>query len=432
MLDKMKMITALCKKRGFVFQSSEIYGGLSGAWDYGPLGSELKANIKKLWWEHMTYRQDIVGIDSAILMNPEVWNTSGHVKNFSDPMVDCKICKHRFRADTIDLNAPCPNCQSENSFTEPRDFNLLFETSLGSVKDHQSKVYLRPETAQGIFVNFINVQKSTRKKIPFGIAQIGKSFRNEITLENFIFRTREFEQMEMQYFVEPGSQSAHIAQWKEVRINWLKSLGFNQDNLRFVDHDKLAHYADEAVDIEYNFPKFGWSELEGIHSRTDFDIKGHMDASGKNLQYVDPINGKKFCPYVVETAIGCDRLFLALLCEALVTDSEDDDLDRALLKLDPKIAPIKAAILPLQNKPAITELAIKTFDDLRKRFKTDYDTSGSIGKRYRRQDEIGTPYCVTFDFDTIEDKKVTVRNRDTAQQSRVELSHLQKYLEDRI
>lgn len=430
MSDKIKDITALCKQRGFVFQSSEIYGGLSGAWDYGPLGAELKANIKRQWWQAMTYRQDIVGLDAAILMNAQVWHTSGHVKNFSDPMIDCKACKHRFRADKVDLKAACPQCGVKDSFTEPREFNLLFETATGPVKDQSSVVYLRPETAQGIYVNFLNVQKSTRKKLPFGIAQIGKSFRNEITLENFIFRTREFEQMEMQYFIEPGSQDQWMETWKETRMAWLKSLGLSEKNLRFLPHEKLAHYADAAVDIEYNFPKFGWSELEGIHSRTDFDTRNHMEASGKSLQYVDPQTGKKFCPYVLETAIGCDRLFLAILCEAL--DVEGDDLERALLRLHPKLAPIKAAILPLQTKPELCEMAQKLFASLSKVYKVDYDTSGSIGKRYRRQDEIGTPFCITVDFDSLTDQQVTIRDRDSAKQDRIAIDQVLNYLLERI
>ncbi len=316
-VEEMQEIVSLCKRRGFIFQSSEIYGGLGSCWDYGPLGVELKKNVKDSWWRAMTYRDDVDGVDASILMHPEVWKASGHVDGFSDPLVDCKECKSRFRADKIDLNAPCPECKSEGSFTEPRDFNLMFETTMGPVKDSGSTVYLRPETAQGIFTNFLNVQSTMRRKLPFGIAQIGKAFRNEITPGNFIFRTREFEQMEMQYFIKPGTQNEFMEKWKETRWKWHLDQGIKAEHLRWHDHgSELAHYADAAFDIEYKFPS-GWDEMEGIHSRTDFDLGRHAEFSGKNLNYVDQADGnKKYIPYVLETSVGCDRHILALLCDA--------------------------------------------------------------------------------------------------------------------
>ena len=434
-LQQMSDIVSLCKRRGFVFQSSEIYGGLGSCWDYGPLGVELKNNIKQSWWKTMTYRRDIVGIDAAILMHPTVWKASGHIDNFSDPLVDCKSCKARFRADKIDISAACPACGAKDSFTEPRDFNLMFKTQMGAVEDSSSTVYLRPETAQGIFVNFLNVQTTMRKKLPFGIAQIGKSFRNEITPGNFIFRTREFEQMEMQYFIKPGTQKEWMLQWKEDRMNWHLSNGIRKEKLRFNPHgpDALAHYADMAEDIEYEFP-IGWEELEGVHSRTDFDLSQHAEFSGKNLNYVDQADGnKKYIPYVLETAVGCDRAVLTVLCDAYrVENAGDKDKERIVMRFANHLAPIKAAIMPLVKKAPLEDLATKLFEDIQKYHKAEYDVAGSIGKRYRRQDEIGTPYCITIDFDSLEDNAVTIRNRDTMEQERIAIDNVIKFLNDHI
>ncbi len=428
-LEDMQELVSLCKRRGFIFQSSEIYGGLGSCWDYGPLGVELKNNVKDSWWKAMTYRQDVEGLDASILMHPQVWKASGHVDGFSDPLVDCKECNARFRADKIDLNGDCPNCKAKDSFTEPRDFNLMFETTMGPVKDSGSTVYLRPETAQGIFTNFLNVQSTMRKKLPFGIAQIGKAFRNEITPGNFIFRTREFEQMEMQYFIKPGSQNEAMDQWKEIRFQWHLDNGLDADKLRWHDHgEELAHYADAAFDIEYKFP-IGWDEMEGIHSRTDFDLARHAEHSGKNLNYVDQQDGnKKYLPYVLETSVGCDRHTLAILCNAYNIENAGTKEERVVLKFKPHLAPIKIAIMPLMKKAPLEGPAREILADLQKRYKCEYDVSGSIGKRYRRQDEIGTPYCVTFDYDSIDDNAVTVRDRDTMTQERVAIADLQSYL----
>ena len=434
-LQDMKDLVSLCKRRGFIFQSSEIYGGLGSCWDYGPLGVELKNTMKNRWWKSMTYRDDIEGVDASILMHPTVWKASGHVDNFSDPMVDCKECKSRFRADKIELNAPCPVCKSEGSFTEPRDFNLMFKTTMGPVEDTASTVFLRPETAQGIFVNFPNVQNTMRRKLPFGIAQIGKAFRNEITPGNFIFRTREFEQMEMQYFIKPGTQKEFFEYWKQERYNWHINNGLRAEKLRYHEHGEgnLAHYADMAFDIEYEFP-IGWDEMEGIHSRTDFDLRQHQEFSKKNLQYVDQMdNNKKYIPYVVETSVGCDRSVLAVLCDAYrLENAGDKDNERVVLKFHPQIAPIKVAILPLVKKEPLAGVSRKIFDDLLQKYKCEYDIAGSIGKRYRRQDEIGTPYCVTVDFDTLEDQAVTVRDRDSMTQTRIAIDKLDDYLSERL
>jgi glycyl-tRNA synthetase len=431
----MAELVALSKRRGFIFQSSEVYGGFGGCWDYGPLGVELKLNIKNSWWKSMTYRDDIVGIDSTILMHPSVWKASGHIDGFSDPLVDCKQCKERFREDQIDTSSACPKCGTANSFTESRDFNLMFKTQVGPVEDSSSIAYLRPETAQGIFVNFINVQSTMRKKLPFGIAQIGKAFRNEITPGNFIFRTREFEQMEMQYFVKPGSQLDAMEKWKEHRWQWHLDNGIRQDKLRWVPHgpNNLAHYADAAVDIEYEFP-MGWGEVEGIHSRTDFDLKSHQDLAGKNLQYVDQVDGnKKYLPYVVETSVGCDRTILALMSDVYRVENEGDkEKERTVMKFAPSIAPIKVAVLPLMKKAKLEDISQKINQDLQKKYRVEYDVSGSIGKRYRRQDEIGTPLCVTIDYDSLDDNSVTVRDRDTMKQERIGLSNLEKYLYDKL
>jgi glycyl-tRNA synthetase len=434
-LTSMGDLVSLCKQRGFLFQSSEIYGGQGGCWDYGPLGVELKYNIKDRWWRAMTLRDDVVGLDSSIIMHPNVWKASGHVDSFIDPLVDCKTCKARFRADQIDLTAPCANCGAKGTLTEPRDFNLMFKTQVGPVEDTSSIAYLRPETAQGIFVNFLNVQSTMRKKLPFGIAQIGKAFRNEITPGNFIFRQREFEQMEMQYFIHPGTQMETMERWKELRWNWHLENGLRKEKLRWAPHDAdhLAHYADAAVDIEYEFP-IGWGEMEGIHSRTSFDLTEHQKLSGKNLQYVDQMDGnKKFIPYVLETSVGLDRSILSVLCDAYrLENAGDPDKERVVLKLKPALAPIKVAIMPLMKKDELEGVARKLYKDVLANYRAEYDVSGSIGKRYRRQDEIGTPFCLTIDFDTLQDQSVTVRDRDTMTQERVSLDKILDYLRTRI
>jgi glycyl-tRNA synthetase len=431
----MSDLVSLSKRRGFIFQSSEVYGGLNSCWDYGPLGIELKNNLKQTWWKSMTYRDDVVGVDASIFMHPQVWKASGHVDGFNDPMVDCKKCKARFREDKIDLNKPCANCGATDSFTEPKDFNLMFKTQMGPVEDSSSMVYLRPETAQGIFVNFLNVQSTMRKKLPFGIAQIGKAFRNEITPGNFIFRTREFEQMEMQFFVKPGEQKEAMERWKEIRWNWHLRNGLREEKLRWHPHGEgeLAHYADAALDIEYEFPQ-GWDEMEGIHSRTDFDLKQHQEFSGKKLEYTDTQdNNKKYLPYVVETSVGCDRSLLAILCDAYRLENEGDkENERVVMKFAPHLAPIKVAILPLVKKDVVAEPARKLFNDIQQSFKAEFDVTQSIGKRYRRQDEIGTPFCVTYDFDSNEDQKVTIRNRDSMEQERVALDQVENYLNDKM
>lgn len=430
-LDNLQTLVSLCKRRGFVFQSSEIYGGLNSCWDYGPLGAELKFNIKQAWWKAMTQRRDVVGLDASILMHPSVWKASGHIDNFSDPLIDCKNCKARHRADHLKEKV-CPNCGSTN-LTEPRDFNLMFKTYMGPVADEGSVVYLRPETAQGIFVNFENVQASQRLKVPFGIAQIGKSFRNEITPGNFIFRTREFEQMEMQYFVVPGSDSEFFEQWKKIRLEFYASIGLNLKNIRFKPHGEgeLAHYAKEAGDYEYNLP-IGWQELEGIHNRGDFDLSQHQKLSGKNLEYFDQAQNKKYIPYVIETAIGCDRLLLTVLCDAYREEHTEKDGEtdvRVVLGFHPSLAPVQAAVLPLSKKAELQEVSYRVDDDFRRwGLRTQYDESQSIGKRYRRQDEIGTPFCITVDFDTLTDQQVTVRHRDSMKQERVALDQLQTYI----
>lgn len=432
-LKDLSTLVSLSKRRGFVFQSSEIYGGLGSCWDYGPLGSLMKLNVKRAWWNAMTRRSDIVGLDAAILMHPMVWKASGHVDGFSDPLVDCKDCKTRFRADNTDSyinKKQCPVCGSKN-LSEERNFNLMFKTHMGPLEDSGSVVYLRPETAQGHFVNFLNCQQSSRYKIPFGIAAIGKSFRNEITPGNFIFRTREFEQMEMQYFVKPGTDEQFFKEWKERRWKFYLKFGIREENLNFKDHDKLAHYARAAVDVEYKFP-MGFSELEGIHNRSDFDLTQHMKFSGKTLEYFNEATKEKYIPYVIETAVGCDRLFLAFMCDAYreeVTKDETGAEDvRVVLGLHPEIAPYKVAVLPLSKKDELTGPAMALRDQLAEDFDTTYDETASIGKRYRRQDEVGTPFCVTFDFDSINDQAVTVRHRDKMTQERIKISELNKYI----
>jgi glycyl-tRNA synthetase len=433
-LSDLQTLVSLSKRRGFVFQSSEIYGGLNACWDYGPLGSMLKLNVKKAWWQAMTRRSDICGIDAAILMHPTVWKASGHVDGFSDPLVDCKDCKTRFRSDNTESylkDKKCPQCGSKN-LSEPRQFNLMFKTHMGPVEDQGSVIYLRPETAQGHFVNFVNCQTTTRYKIPFGIAAIGKSFRNEITPGNFIFRTREFEQMEMQFFVKPGTDEQWFETWKEIRWGFYKKYGLNAENLRFHPHGEgeLAHYAKAAFDVQYLFP-MGWSELEGIHNRSDFDLTQHAKFSGKGLEYFDEASKEKFVPFVIETAVGCDRLILAFMCDAYreeVTVEDGKEDVRVVMGFHPELAPYKVAVFPLSKKEELASVADKIRDQLAEDFETLYDESGSIGKRYRRQDEIGTPYCVTVDFETLNDQAVTIRHRDTMKQERVAISQLNEYV----
>jgi len=431
----MDKLTSLAKRRGFIFQSSEIYGGTGSVWDYGPLGVELKRNVKDLWWSAMVHqRDDVEGLDAAILMHPKVWEASGHVEGFTDPLVECKNCNRRFRADLPEVEGgQCPVCGTREAFSEPRLFNLMFKTFMGPVEEDASVVYLRPETAQGSYVNFLNVQTAARQKIPFGIAQIGKAFRNEITPGNFIFRTREFEQMEMQFFVEPGTDEVWFEYWKTQRLDWHLSLGINREKLRFHDHgpDELAHYAKTAVDIEYEFP-FGWKEFEGIHNRTDFDLSRHQEFSGKRLEYIDPVGGKRFLPFVVETAVGVDRTVLVLLADAY-HEEEIDGEERVVLRLNPRLAPIKVAVFPLVKKDGLPELAINLQKDLRAAsIPSFYDAAGSIGRRYRRQDEAGTPWCVTVDGQTNEDATVTIRDRDTLQQVRVAVDQVETWIRERL
>ncbi len=441
--DVMDKLVSLCKRRGFIFQSSEIYGGTGSVWDYGPLGVELKRNVKDRWWNAMVRaRDDIEGLDAAILMHPRTWEASGHVAGFVDPLVDCKTCKGRFRADKLE-DARCPQKPSKQpgqhdtcQLTEARSFNLMFKTYMGALEESASVVYLRPETAQGIFVNFLNVQQSMRQKVPFGIAQIGKAFRNEITPGNFIFRTREFEQMEMQFFVEPGTDMEWFEQWKQLRMEWHLALGLSEERLRFHQHDarELAHYARAAFDVTFDFGgTLGFQEIEGVHNRGDFDLSQHQQFSSKKLEYYDQQNNKRYVPYVIETSVGADRVTLAALVNAYREESvEGEDEGRVVLGLLPAIAPIKAAIFPLTKKDGQPEMARQLMTDLRGAFTVDYDESGSIGKRYRRQDEVGTPFCITVDGQSAADQCVTVRNRDTLAQDRVDLSQVRAYVQERI
>ncbi|HEX4923853.1 MAG TPA: glycine--tRNA ligase [Bdellovibrionales bacterium] len=434
-LNDLATLTSLCKRRGFIFPSSEIYGGINSCWDYGPLGAELKNNLKRIWWEAMVRRHDIVGLDASILMAPQVWKASGHVDNFTDPLVDCKKCKSRFRQDQIPAGTKgCPNCGGELS--EARNFNLMFKTFMGPVEESAAVVYLRPETAQGIYVNFENVQVSMRRKIPFGIAQIGKAFRNEITPGNFIFRTREFEQMEMQYFVKPGTDEEVMQRWKDERMKFYLKYGIRKENLQFHQHGpkELAHYAKSAFDIQYKFP-IGWQEIEGIHNRTDFDLKNHQQLSGKNLEYFEEATKEKYIPYIIETSAGCDRNVLTFMCDAYrveAVEGEAADDARVVLGFHPELAPIKVAILPLSKKEHLMEYSDKVRDALGKHWMVQSDEAGSIGKRYRRQDEVGTPLCVTVDFQSLEDHKVTVRHRDTMKQDRVDVSQLEAYVKNKL
>jgi glycyl-tRNA synthetase len=426
----MEKIVSLAKRRGFIFQSSEIYGGLNSCWDYGPLGVELKNNVKQAWRRKVIQeRDDMVGLDASILMHPKVWEASGHVAGFSDPMVDCKACKQRFRADHIEGDK-CPACGGE--LTEARQFNLMFKTHMGPVEDNAAVVYLRPETAQGIFVNFNNVLTTTRMKLPFGIAQIGKSFRNEITPGNFTFRTREFEQMEIEYFVKPGADEAAHQEWLKQRFQWYLDLGLTKERLRLREHepDELAHYAKGCYDIEYFFP-MGWSELEGIANRTDFDLTQHSKYSGQRMDYFDQEANEHFIPYVIEPSAGADRGTLAFLLDAYHEEPDKDEI-RVVLKLHRALAPYKVAILPLSKKEPLLEIAGGIEKELRKYWMVDYDDSKAIGRRYRRQDEIGTPYCVTVDFQTAEDKAVTVRDRDTMEQERIPIAGLTQYLMEKL
>ncbi|MEN8144719.1 MAG: glycine--tRNA ligase [Gemmatimonadota bacterium] len=428
----MNRIVSLCKRRGFVFQSSEIYGGVGAVYDYGPLGVELKRNVRQAWWTEMVQRrEDIEGLEAGIIMHPAVWEASGHVEGFTDPLVECRNCHRRFRADDLDGDQ-CPACGITGQLMEPRQFNLMFRTFMGPVENEGSVAYLRPETAQGSYVNFRNVQDSARQKIPFGIAQTGKAFRNEITPGNFIFRTREFEQMEMQFFVEPGTDEEWFDTWLERRMSWVQSLGIRPERLRFHEHgpDELAHYAKKAMDIEYHFP-FGWKEFEGIHNRTDFDLRAHQEKSGKKMEYVDAASNKRFLPYVIETAAGLDRTVLVLLADAYTEEAVNDE-QRLVLRLSPALAPIKAAIFPLMKKEGMPEMARRIHENLKGRFPVFYDQAGSIGKRYRRQDEAGTPFCVTVDHESLEDQAVTVRDRDTLEQDRIAADQLTEYLAKRI
>ncbi|MCU0412413.1 MAG: glycine--tRNA ligase [Bacteroidetes bacterium] len=480
----MDKLVSLAKRRGFVFQSSEIYGGLNGCWDYGPLGVEMLNNLKQAWWKSMTFRENVEGVDASILMHPRVWEASGHVENFTDPMVDCRQCKARYRIDVLfeelslkrkkevlreleperfagqqkdetieaefaartstDAEAAaliplltCPACGAKGTFTEARKFNLMFKTFVGPVEDSSAVVYLRPETAQGIFVNFLNVQSASRQKLPFGIAQIGKAFRNEINTKNFLFRTREFEQMEMQFFVRPGTDDNWFEYWRAERMQWFKDLGMRAERLQWHQHpkDKLAHYAKDAYDIEYQFP-FGWGEIEGVHNRTDFDLSRHEQFSSKGMRYFDEETKEKYVPFVIETSAGASRSFMAFLVDAYHEEeaptAEGTSELRTVLRLHPKLAPLKVAIFPLVNRDGMPEAAHAIESDLRKYFRVFYDDSGAVGRRYRRQDEAGTPYCVTVDSQTMQDQTVTVRERDSMQQERIPASRLKEYFLERL
>jgi glycyl-tRNA synthetase len=436
----MEKLVSLAKRRGFVFQSSEIYGGLGSVWDYGPLGVELKKNIKERWWRAMVHeREDIEGLDAAILMHPKVWEASGHVAGFTDPLVDCKQCKNRFRADDPRIKgtpgtpeAQCPVCGMKGTLTAPRLFNLMFKTFMGPVEEAAAVVYLRPETAQGIYVNYLNVLQASRQKVPFGIAQIGKAFRNEITPGNFIFRTREFEQMEMQFFVKPGTDQEWFDFWKAQRMAWVQALGLKAEKLRFHQHgkDELAHYAKDAYDIQYEFP-FGWQEFEGIHNRTDFDLTRHQQASGKKLEYVETTTNERFIPYIIETSAGADRTTLVVMVDAYAEEEVAGE-KRVVMRFHPALAPLKAAVFPLVNKDGMPELARRIYDGVRRHFNVFYDDGGSIGRRYRRQDEAGTPFGITIDGQSTQDQTVTVRDRDTLLQDRVAADQLVEYLKRKI
>ena len=426
-------VVNLSKRRGFIFQSAEIYGGFRSTYDYGPIGVQLLRNVKDQWWRTMVQlRHDVVGLDASILSPPAVWEASGHLTNFSDPLVDCKECGARHRQDKLEDPNVCPSCNSVGSFTEAREFNLMFKTQAGPVLDTSAEVYLRPETAQGMFINFANVLNTSRKKPPFGIAQIGKSFRNEITPGNFVFRTREFEQMEMEYFVPPAEADEWYRYWCNERHNWYLDLGIPDSKLRLQEHaeDELSHYSAATADIEFLFP-WGWDELEGIANRTDFDLKQHSEASGGRLEYHDANNDERYTPYVIEPAAGATRAAMAFLMAAYDEEEVNDDT-RTVLRLDPRIAPYKIAVLPLSKKPELIEPSQEVLGLLQPHWMCDYDQTQAIGRRYRRQDEIGTPYCVTIDFDTLDDQAVTVRERDTMTQDRIPIVGLVEYLSERL
>ncbi|HEX5902748.1 MAG TPA: glycine--tRNA ligase [Actinomycetota bacterium] len=453
----MEAITSLAKRRGIAFPSSEIYGGLRSSWDYGPLGVELKRNIRNAWWtRNVQHRDDVVGLEAAVIMSPKVWEASGHLEVFTDPLVECLKCHQRFRADhlpgvhapqsghedddtTIDMHAKpkCPNCAND-TFTDPKNFNLMFKTHMGPVEDETNAVYLRPETAQGMFVDFATVQASSRKKLPFGIAQIGKSFRNEITPGNFIYRTREFEQMELEFFVEPGTDEEWHEYWIQERLSWYTDLGIRKEHLRLREHeaDELSHYSKRTVDIEYRFPFTDWGELEGIANRTDFDLKQHEKVSGQELTYFDQEKEERYHPYVIEPAAGVDRALLAFLIDAYAVDeapsAKGEVEKRTVLRFHKDLAPIKVAVLPLSRNEQLTPDARAAFDVVKQRWMAQFDDAGAIGRRYRRQDEIGTPFCVTVDFDTLEDRQVTVRERDTMTQDRTPVENLEAYLAERL
>jgi glycyl-tRNA synthetase len=443
----MDKLVSLAKRRGYVFQSSEIYGGTGSVWDYGPLGVELKRNVKEAWWRSMVHlRDDIEGLDAAILMHPKVWEASGHVAEFTDPLVECRNCHRRYRVDILleesgaaDLpSAQCPSCGKTGQWTEPRQFNLMFKTFMGPAEDAAATVYLRPETAQGIYVNFLNVQTAARQRVPFGIAQVGKAFRNEITPGNFIFRTREFEQMEMQFFVEPGSDDEWFERWKEARMEWMLALGLAEDRLRFHEHpaDKLAHYAKAAFDIEFFFGgtigEGGWGEIEGVHNRTDFDLKRHQEFSGKRLEYIDTATNKRYLPYIIETSAGADRVTLAVLANGY-REEEVEGETRVVLGIHPSLAPLKAGVFPLVKKDGMPERADAIHRGLRAAgIPSFYDEAGAIGRRYRRQDEAGTPFGITVDGQTLEDGTVTVRDRDTMRQERIAEDAVAGWLRERV
>jgi glycyl-tRNA synthetase len=442
--DRIDVLVSLSKRRGFVYPSSEIYGGLRASWDYGPLGVELKQNVKRAWWRSMVQtRDDVVGLDSSVILAREVWQASGHVDAFVDPLVECQSCHKRFRADQLEeerkrklADIACPNCGTKGAWTEPRMFNGLLRTYLGPVEDESGLAYLRPETAQGIFINFLNVQQSARKKPPFGIAQMGKSFRNEITPGNFIFRTREFEQMEMEYFVEPGTDEEWHQYWIDTRFAWFTDLGVRPENLRLYEHppEKLSHYSKRTVDIEYRYEFIGteWGELEGIANRTDFDLTTHSKHSGADLSFFDQDKGERWTPYVVEPALGVDRAMLVFLLDAYAEDEAPTGKGgvekRTVLRLDPRLAPVKVAVLPLSRNERLSPAARDLAQSLRQRWNVEFDDAGAIGRRYRRQDEIGTPYCVTIDFETLDDQAVTVRDRDSMTQQRIAIDQVERYL----
>jgi glycyl-tRNA synthetase len=448
-VDLFEKITSLAKRRGFVFPSSEIYGGVGSTWDYGPIGVELKNNVKRAWWRSMVQlRDDIVGLDAAILMHPRVWEASGHVENFTDPLVECRSCKKRFRLDelpdgdrladawregALELSTvACPNCGKLGGLIAPRRFNLMFKTFVGPVEDEASVAWLRPETAQGIYVDFESVVTATRRRVPFGIAQIGKAFRNEITPGNFVFRSREFEQMEMQYFVHPSRAAETFERWLAARRGWYEELGIAPAMLRLREHGKheLAHYAARAVDVEFRFP-FGWKELEGVHNRSDYDLRRHAEFSGKDLSYFDDATNERFIPHIVETSGGADRATFAFLCAAYAEEPDKEGI-RVVLRLDPRLAPFKVAVLPLSKKPELSEVSSNVWAMLRPHFMSTYDEAQSIGRRYRRQDEIGTPFCVTIDFPTLDDRAVTIRERDSMEQVRVPIAELVPVLRERL